>query len=182
MFFATGNGTYSEDRAPIAGLVICRDAATGKPIWERALANSVVCKPAVDRYQVYVGCRDGNCYALDRYTGEVIWSKTLQSPVLASPTIDANPQLRTGEVLYAIGSMGQMEALSPTDGTLFWSISFRDLVEMPYVDAVSTPVVVREMRDGKIVRRVYIGLGFGPSQAATPTARLYCFLNTNTTD
>lgn len=175
--FVTGNGTFSEDRAPVAGLVICRDAATGKPIWERALPNSIVCRPAVDRYQVYVGCRDGSLYTLDRQTGEVVWNKSLLSPVLASPTVDTNPQTHVGEVLYAIGDAGRFEALSPADGSLFWAVNFRELVEMPHVNSVSTPVVVRELREGAVSRRVYVGLGFSPSSAATPTARLYCFLN-----
>lgn len=176
--FVTGNGTFSEDRSPVAGLVLCREAATGKPVWERALPNSLVSKPAVDRYQVYVGCKDGNCYALDRQTGEVVWSKFLQSPVLASPAIDVQPQTRVGEVLYAMGSAGVLEALSPADGGLHWQIDFRSLLEVPHVNAVSTPAVAREEADGKVTRRVYVGLGFGPSPAATPTARLYCFVNT----
>jgi outer membrane protein assembly factor BamB/uncharacterized membrane protein len=179
VYFATGNGTFSEDRAPVAGLVVCRDAATGKPIWERALPNSVVSRPAVDRYQLYVGCRDGNCYTLDRHTGEIVWSKSLQSPALASPAIDVDPQMRTGDVLYAIGSGGQFEALSPRDGTLFWSISFRDVLQIAHVNALATPVIVRHVQDDKVTRRLYVGLGFGPSAAATPTARLYCFLNTS---
>ena len=179
VFFATGNGTFSEDRAPVAGLVLCRDAETGKPIWQRALPNSVVCRPTVDRYQVYIGCRDGNCYALDRYTGEIVWTKSLNSPVLASLAVDAHPQTRAGEVLYGIGSTGHFEAMSPADGSMYWAISFRDMLQVGHVDTMSTPVVVRETRDGKSTRRIYVGLGFGPTAAATPTARLYCFLNTN---
>ncbi|MSR55256.1 MAG: hypothetical protein EXS09_18515 [Gemmataceae bacterium] len=178
VYFVTGNGTFSENRAPIAGQVLCRDAASGKPIWERSLPNSILCRPAIDRYQVYVGSRDGNCYALDRHTGDVIWSKNLHGTVLASPTVDVNPQTKTGEVLYAIGSQGMLAALSPADGSLYWRISFRDLIEVPHANTVSTPVVSREEKDGKITRRVYIGLGFGSSAVATPTARLYCFLNT----
>jgi outer membrane protein assembly factor BamB len=177
--FATGNGTFSEDRAPVAGLLLCRDAATGKPVWERALPNSLVGRPVADRYQVYAGCRDGNVYALDRQTGDVVWSKTLMSPVLASPTVDVNPQMRTGEVVYAIGESGVLQALSPADGSTYWAVSFRDLLGVAYVHAVSTPVVVREAADGKVTRRVYVGLGYGPSANATPTARLYCFLNTS---
>jgi outer membrane protein assembly factor BamB len=179
VLFPTGNGTFSEDRQPVAGLLLCRDVATGKPIWERSLPNGIVSTPVVDRYQVYVGCRDGNCFALDRGTGEIVWSKTLQAPVLASPAVDVHPQMRTGEVLYAIGSAGVMEALSPADGSTFWAISFRDLIGVPYVYLVSTPVVVREPDEGKPARRVYIGLGFGPAATATPTARLYCFRNTS---
>lgn len=177
VFFATGNGTFSEDRPPVAGLVLCRDAESGKPIWERALPNSVVTRPAVDRYQVYVGCRDGNCYTLDRHTGEIVWNKSLQSPILASLAVDAHPKVKSGEVLYGIGSTGQLEAISPLDGTMYWGISFRDLLQVGHVDTMSTPVVTRETRDGKPMRRVYVGLGFGPTAAATPTARLYCFLN-----
>jgi outer membrane protein assembly factor BamB len=178
IIFATGNGTFSFDRDPIAGLVLCRDAATGKPLWQRPLPNSLVSRPAVDRYQVYVGCKDGNCYALDRQTGEVVWNKTLQGPVLASPVVDINPQMRTGEVLYAISSTGVLEALSPADGSTFWAINFRNLIGVPHVNAVSTPTVARGPGDGKPVRRVYVGLGFGPAANATPTARLYCFQNT----
>jgi hypothetical protein len=85
--------------------------------------------------------------------------------------------MRTGQVLYAIGSSGVMEALSPADGSTFWAINFNDLIGVPYVYSVSTPVVVREPGDGKPGRRVYIGLGFGPAATATPTARLYCFWN-----
>lgn len=179
VLFTTGNGTFSEDRAPVAGLLLCRDAATGKSVWQRPLPNSLVAKPAVDRYQVYVGCRDGNCYALDRHTGEVVWSKTLQAPVLASPAVATHPQTRTGEVVYAVGSGGRLEALSPADGSLLWAITFRDLIGVPHVNAVSTPVVVRQSDGGKTERRVYVGLGFGPAATATPTARLYCFRDTS---
>jgi outer membrane protein assembly factor BamB len=179
VLFTTGNGTFSEDRSPVAGLLLCRDAATGKPVWDRPLPNSLVSKPVVDRYQVYVGCRDGNCYALDRQTGEVVWSKSLQAPMLAAPAVDVHPRARTGEVVYAIGSTGVLEALSPADGSAHWTISFRDLIGVPHVNSVSTPVVVREPGDGKPARRVYVGLGFGPAAAATPTARLYCFRDTS---
>jgi outer membrane protein assembly factor BamB len=129
----------------------------------------------VDRYQVYVGCRNGNLYALDRHTGEVVWSKGLQAPVLASPMIDINPKNRTGEVLYAIGSTGVLEAISPTDGAVYWAVNFRELLEVPYVNAVSTPTVIHETFRGKPSRRVLVGMGFGPSAAGTPTARLYCW-------
>jgi outer membrane protein assembly factor BamB len=179
VLFPTGNGTFSEDRSPVAGLLLCREAATGKPLWERPLPNSLVSRPAFDRYQVYVGCRDGNCYALDRGTGEIVWSKTLQGPILAGLFAEQNPQARTGEVVYALGEAGQLEALAPSDGSLYWAISFRDLIGVPYVNSVSTPVVVREPGEGKPARRIYLGLGFGPSKSATPTARLYCFRSTS---
>jgi outer membrane protein assembly factor BamB len=177
VYFVAGNGTFSEDRAPVAGQVLCRDAGTGKPVWERTLPNSLVGRPVVDRYQLYVGCRDGNCYALDRQNGEVVWAKTLQSPVLASIALDADAKIRSGPVLYGIGTDGRLEALSPEDGTLYGAVSFRDLLGKSYVHAVSTPVATRETKDDKVKRRLYVGLGFGESASATPTARLYCFAN-----
>jgi outer membrane protein assembly factor BamB len=175
VLFPTGNGTFSEDRQPVAGLLLCRDAATGAPVWERALPNSLVGKPAADRYQVYVGCRDGNCYALDRHTGEVVWSKNLQAPVLASPAVDVHPKGRVGELVYAVGSTGRVEALAAADGSLVWAVNLTSLVGMPHVMADSSPVVVRDEVDGKVSRRVFVALGFGSSATATPTARLYCF-------
>jgi outer membrane protein assembly factor BamB len=178
VLFPTGNGTFSEDRQPVAGLLLCRDAATGQAVWERALPNSLVGKPAADRYQVYVGCRDGNCYALDRHTGEIVWGKPLQAPVLASPAVAVRPKSGVGELVYAIGSTGRVEALSPTDGSLAWAVNLTSLVEMPHVNAVSSPVVVRDEVDGKASRRVFVALGYGSSPTATPSARLYCFRDT----
>ena len=175
VYFPTGNGTFSKDVRPVAGLLLCRDAATGKPVWERALPNSLVGRPAVDRYQVYVGCRDGNVYALDRHAGEVVWSRTHNAPVLASPAVDADPRNQTGAVLYAIGSTGLLQAVSPAAGSPFWAVNFPDLIETAHVRSMSSPVVVRQPGDGKTVRHVYVGLGFGPTAAAAPTARLYCF-------
>jgi hypothetical protein len=60
-----------------------------------------------------------------------------------------------------------------------WSVRFRELIEIPHVNAVSTPIVVREPGADKRARRIYVGLGFGPSSNATPTARLYCFRDTS---
>jgi hypothetical protein len=63
----------------------------------------------------------------------------------------------------------------PADGSLAWAVNLTSLVEMPHVNAVSSPVVVRDEADGKVSRRVFVALGFGSSPTATPNARLYCF-------
>lgn len=175
VYFATGNGTYSEDRPPVTGLVLCREAATGKPVWERALPNSVVAKPAVDRFQLYVGCRDGLCYALDRFTGDVVWTQTLHSPVLAAPVVAVQPQQRIGECLYVMGSAGTLLALAPHNGSIAWGMDFRAIVQKGHMNAVAIPGVVREEADGKSSRRIFIGIGFADTAASTPTARLYCY-------
>jgi outer membrane protein assembly factor BamB len=179
VYFATGNGTYSEDKPPIAGLVLCREATTGKPIWERALPNSVVAKPALDRYQAYVGCRDGKVYALDRFTGDIVWSQMLNSPVLAAPTIVKHPEKHIGEVLYVMGVNGLLLALAPQDGGAYWGMELRALVQKGHINAVAIPAAVREQVDGKLSRRIVVGLGFGDTAAATPTGRVYCFRDVN---
>ncbi|WP_020474102.1 outer membrane protein assembly factor BamB family protein [Zavarzinella formosa] len=179
VFFATGNGTLSVDRDPKVGVVLCRDAATGAAVWQRALPNSLVCQPALDRYQVYVGSRDGKLYALDRRTGEEIWSRDLGSPVLASPVVVADPKTKVAEVIYAQNHEGLLMAVSPLNGQPFWSLDFRSLTQQPYADTVTIPAVLREENDGKRSRRLFVGLGYGLSASASPTARLYCLRDTS---
>ena len=179
VLFATGNGTFSVDRDPKVGMALCRDAATGAAVWQRALPNSLVCKPAVDRYQAYFGSRDGNLYALDRLTGEEIWSRNLGSPVLATPVVVTDPKTRVAEMVYAQNHTGTLTALSPLNGQPFWSLDFRSLTQMPYADTVTTPAVLREETDGRKSRRLFVGLGFGLSASASPTARLYCLRDTS---
>ncbi len=179
VYFATGNGTMSVDRDPKVGVVLCRDAVNGGAVWQRALPNSLVCQPAVDRYQVYVGSRDGKLYALDRANGEQVWSRDLGSPVLASPVVVTDPKTHLPEVVYAQSHTGNFVALSPLNGQPFWTLDFRGLTQQPYADTVTVPAVLREEADGKRSRRIFVGLGFGLSASASPTARLYCFRDTS---
>jgi len=179
VYFTTGNGTLSVDRDPKIGQVLCRDAMNGGAVWERSLPNSLVSQPAVDRYQVYVGSRDGRLYALDRATGEVVWDRDLGGPVLASPVVVTDPKTHLPEVIYAQSHTGNFVALSPLNGQPFWSLDFRSLTQQPYADTVTVPAVIRETHDGKRSRRLFVGLGFGLSASASPTARLYCLRDTS---
>lgn len=179
VIFATGNGTMSVDRDPKIGMALCRDAASGAAVWQKALPNSLLCKPAVDRYQTYVGSRDGRVYALDRHTGDQIWSRDLGSPVLASPVVVTDPKTSVGEMVYVQNQSGTFTALSPLNGQPFWELDFRVLTQMPYAGTFTTPTVIREEIEGKKSRRLFVGLGFGLSAAASPTARLYCLRDTS---
>lgn len=179
VFFPTGNGTMSVNRDPKAGLLLCRDAKSGKPVWERALPNSIVVQPAVDRETLYVGCHDGHCYAIDRSTGDIVWKVQTGSQILATVAISQHPKTKRTEVVYVQNHVGRMLALSPWNGQLMWSLEFPVLTQQPYADTVTTPTVIREEVDGKISRRIFVGLGFGLSESASPTPRVYCLRDVN---
>ena len=45
----------------------------------RDLPKAVLQSPALDDRHVYVGCRDGQCYAIDRSGGDMVWSRSFGS-------------------------------------------------------------------------------------------------------
>jgi outer membrane protein assembly factor BamB len=176
VYFPIGNGTFTEDRDPKTGQVLCREAATGKPVWQKSLPNSLVGKLAQHQYTIFAGCRDGNIYALDRLTGEILWEQSLGGPILASPVVSVSKSFRT-EALYVLNGTGTMAALSPHNGGAYWTESFQARVQRGFVRTISTPAV-HFATDGTASRRLYVGLGFGDTPASSPTARLYCFEET----
>ena len=154
VWFGTGNGNYGTDREPIRGHLLARKAGDGKEVWNRALPNSVVCKPAAGAKFVWAGCRDGKVYALDRKTGEVAWKFDLGSPVLASPVVDMSPVYRSPAVLYVASQRGRQAALSPSTGKAFWNIDTQIMTRSSEVELTSTPAVLREELPGKVRRRI----------------------------
>jgi outer membrane protein assembly factor BamB len=160
VLFPIGNGTLSEDRPPIAGMLLSRDANSGVPRWERSFPNSLIATPVLDRDRIYIGCRDGNAYALYRQSGEIVWKQPLQSPVLASAV--------AGENILFLSSAGLLAQLAPKDGLPLGFIDFRVTSSFPNVHTIATPV---RNRDGN---RLFIATGLSLDPRATPTARLYC--------
>ncbi|MBA4065748.1 MAG: hypothetical protein C0501_18920 [Isosphaera sp.] len=65
--------------APEAHRVECRDAATGKKVWEFTAGGRVDTPPTVYAGRCLFGCRDGRVYALDAATGAPQW-KFLAAP------------------------------------------------------------------------------------------------------
>jgi outer membrane protein assembly factor BamB len=174
LYCGTGNGNYSVDKPPIAGTVVCLDAATGQQVWERPLPNSVVAKPANDRKNVYVGCRDGSCYALDRKTGEVRWERKMGSPVLAAPAVKLSSESGSGQAVYVASENGLIASLSPATGEPFWQFDLAKHSRLPNVQVMSSPAV-SVSREGSVERRrVYFGAKLSGAVGIGSSARLYC--------
>jgi outer membrane protein assembly factor BamB len=175
VYFGIGDGNFSQDVDPKAGMVLARKADTGEVVWERALPNSVLGKPAIDARHVYIGTRDGNCYALHRKTGAIAWQQSLGSPVLASPVLDGCPICRVSEGLYVAGEAGSVAVLAPQNGHLFWKVDVGRLADKGSVIISATPVVVRADQGTTAQRTILIGTGVGANVIGTKTAQLYCF-------
>jgi outer membrane protein assembly factor BamB len=175
VYFGIGNGNFSKDIDPKAGMVLARKADMGEAVWERALPNSVLGKPAIDARYVYIGTRDGNCYALERKTGAVVWEQALGSPVLASPILDGCPICRVSEGLYVAGERGSVAALAPHTGHLFWKVDVGRLADKGSVVISATPVVVRADQGTTARRTIVIGAGVGAKDNSAKVAQLYCF-------
>ncbi len=182
VFYGLGNSTFSEHRDPAAGYVLCRDAKTGKAIWDCQLPDTVIARPAADKTYVYVGCYDGYCYAIHRRTtragkaGTIAWKTSIGGgPIVAGIATAGLPDARISDVIYVAGKQGVLAALDPYSGGLLWNISIQAKTDMPNVDLDATPVVVTEDDFPHVSRRIYIGVGIARGETALPSAQLYCF-------
>ncbi|MBI4230448.1 MAG: PQQ-binding-like beta-propeller repeat protein, partial [Planctomycetes bacterium] len=92
-----------DDRVFVAtrsGAVFCLDAATGTPVWSRALGNEMVDGTlAVSRGRLLFGARSGKFYCLDTANGNTLWERELRSLLISPPLI--TPE---GDVVLALGS------------------------------------------------------------------------------
>ena len=62
-------GTSADDR------LVCRDTATGQPLWTFVADGPVRLAPAVANGRVYVGSDDGWLYCLNAADGRVCWQR-----------------------------------------------------------------------------------------------------------
>jgi outer membrane protein assembly factor BamB len=176
VFFGTGNSTYSESIASKQSGVLCRDAATGKFVWDRRLPENVIGRPAADKRQLFVGCLDGNAYGLDLRSGEVNWTVPMGAKVLAGPVADLDPETGCATVVYFAGESGNLTAVSPYSGAVFWNVPVQYWSKQPVGVLSATPAMLK-FEDGKILRhRLFIGFGQGRSGSTTP--KLYCIEDT----
>jgi outer membrane protein assembly factor BamB/protein-S-isoprenylcysteine O-methyltransferase Ste14 len=181
VFYGLGNSTFSEQRDPVSGYVFCRDAKTGAPAWECQLPNTVIAQPAADKTYVYVGCYDGNCYAIHRRTtsagkaGTIAWKTPIGAgPIVAGVVAEGIPEARISDVIYVAGREGVLTALDPHSGALLWNNSIPALADMPNVELDAAPVVVTDETYPPFVRRIYVGAALARGDTL-PIARLYCF-------
>ncbi len=71
VFFGAGNSVYHKSYPSKRPGVLCRDAVTGAEVWRRDLPETVLARASADKHQLFVGCLDGNAYALDLRSGEI---------------------------------------------------------------------------------------------------------------
>ena len=83
-----------------AGVVYALDAATGRPVWHRAVGGRVDSAPTIHRGLVLFGCADGWVYCLRLTDGELVWR------FLAAPA-----DMRTV-------ALNQIESLWPVRGSV----------------------------------------------------------------
>ncbi|MCE9531857.1 MAG: PQQ-like beta-propeller repeat protein [Planctomycetes bacterium] len=173
VFYGTGNSTYNETIPSKRPGILCRDAATGKVIWDRVLPENVMARPAADRYQLYVGCLDGKAYTLDLKTGKIVRSIEAGGPVLASPIIEVDPQTGIASSLYVVGKHGLIVAVHPYTGNLFWSNSLSYWTQEAVDELSATPTFLRVADNDKEIRRHFY-FGFGQGRTGSTVPRLLC--------
>jgi len=108
---------YSKGRLYIVNLVpghvVKLHARTGKVLWKRSLPDRAESSPVVVGRTLYLGCEDGNLYALSTVNGNVRWASGLGGPVKAAPAY-------YGGVLYVGDYGGYMNAVRARDGKRLW--------------------------------------------------------------
>ena len=117
----------------ISGILTCRDANTGKRLWQREFSKQypatsplygAAMSPVIegDKCIVHVGGHDkGALLALDAKTGETLWSWAEDGPAYASPivvTLDEVRQVVTQSQKACVG-------VGFDDGKLLWKIPFQ---------------------------------------------------------
>jgi outer membrane protein assembly factor BamB len=165
VYYALGNGdVLDDDEKKPAGRLICVDAATGEETWHYDVANGILDKPAVDAEHVYVGCRDGNVYCLDRVDGKLRWKAPLGAPVVASPVIARCPGYAQTAHVFAVSTAGKVACLDPATGEAQWSLPLTDKV----AHFSATPTVVATRGEGGDRRQIYVAGAIGELGAGRP--------------
>ena len=172
VYHGTGNSTYSESFPSQRPGVICRDAKTGDEIWYCRLPETVLAKPAADRYQLYVGCVDGNAVAIDRATGAIAWQVKIDDAIYADPVPDISKETGLADVVYVAGKSGAVAALAPYSSNRFdWSINLNYWTNGE-IEQTATPSILRDEDDSAVRHRLL--LGFCQGKLGSGAARLYC--------
>lgn len=124
-----------------AGAVVCVEAATGAVVWRYDTPKSVHTALAADARSVYVACKDGSVYAIDRATGKLRWRRSLGSALTAGPAAATYAGGALTLAVYAVSREGLAACLNPADGSVCWT---RDLQAQTgrEVQVISTPVVL----------------------------------------
>ena len=158
-----------------AGTVVPRKRA-GKEEWRYPLPKSVHTGVSGDAFSVYVGCRDGSVYALDRKSGKLRWKTSIGGAVLSCPAVAASGGWAVA--VYAVSQEGLVVCLHPQTGAAVWQ---KPLPGFRW-DGTATggvlcsPVVVTAPTATGSTRTVYVGaMTVDPQNPVRKTVAVFKF-------
>jgi len=177
IYVGLGNGRLTEQPEPMRGGVLCLNATTGERVWMfDNPGGGVFCKPTADANHVYFGSRDGNCYCVDRRAGHLVWTRKLGSPVGAAPALAECSHCGQTSTVYVASMLGQIEALDPNTGKVFWSHSELATGEEPLL--LSSPTVVVSRHEGRDRRSIYFATTLRTPTTGKTSAKVFCIEDT----
>jgi outer membrane protein assembly factor BamB len=168
VYFGTGNGDMIASAASPRGAVLCI-SKDGTRLWQRDLPDAVLGRATAANGRVFVGCRDGFCYALSREDGSVVWKSDVGGPVVTTLAVPVDTAGKAKRV-YAAVSTGLFQALDAGTGKAEWSFDVPRQAHKPAAFLFSSPAT-RES-DGR--RRFWFGAGLGEAFSNPSMARVYC--------
>jgi outer membrane protein assembly factor BamB len=187
VFYAIGTGNMGADtyhypeegdakEKEAAGAVVCLDAATGKEEWRYPLPRSVHTGVAADAFSVYVGCRDGFVYTLDRKSGKLRWKTGIGGAVLSCPAVATSGGFPVA--VYAVSQEGLMVCLNPQTGTVHWQKALPGFRwdGRPENGVMCSPVIVTTPTATGSARTIYVGaMTVDPQNSAKKTVAVFKF-------
>jgi outer membrane protein assembly factor BamB len=158
VYFGMGNGRLNESDPNPKGALVCVDAEDkGKEIWRCELGDSVLCRPLLDAWYVYFGCRDQYFYCLDRKMGKEVWKTKLVSPSVATAALASSTPGGPTSQVYVPAQDGRFYCLAADVGKVRWVIDVGAEQQSAKPELFSKPFV-EESPDGKGNRRIYFGM------------------------
>ncbi len=90
------------------------DTKTGHEKWRTAMPSRVISSPAVTRETLYVGCADGQVFALETATGREVWRYQTADSIYSSPAVhDGLVSIGSDDgAVYALSAAGEGPTLA----------------------------------------------------------------------
>lgn len=169
----------------VTGILFCRDAATGKEIWQKNLLSEFKAKnlyfgvsssPLVDEKNVYVmpGGELGSIVAFNKKTGELLWKSGTDRASYSSPTITR----MDGKNLLLFQTERGVVGLDPATGKEQFRIPLKDLLN----ESSTTPVRVGDLIFASSVTFGSIGIKLTSTEPyasqAWKNSQLTCYFGT----
>jgi len=186
VYYGLGTGRLTEDlnseaepnrpkETTVAGMVVCFDAATGVERWKVPLPAAAHTTLAADARHLYVACRDGWMYALDRTNGKQLWRVSSGLPITSAPVVATDPTGRFPLAVYLAGPTGQVTCHDPITGNTYWGRGIPGLVGRQCV--VQGPPTL--LRVGDTGREVFVPVTLTNKNNAETKAGIVRFTDTD---